>query len=101
MIRFVFVCVTIASGLLLAGVNSAQAQFGPVIWQQPAPVIWQQPSQIVVQRPPVVVSQMPVASVYRAPIITYPPTRQVVTRQRPILGGTVVRSRTGYQRIAF
>ena len=94
---------------LVAGLGAAQAQFGPVVWQQPAPVVWQQPAPVVWQQPqvfvpsraPVVVSPMPVTRVYRAPIVKYQPTRQVVTRQRPFLGGTVSRSTYGYRRVVF
>lgn len=113
----------------LAGNQDAKAQFGPVVWQQPAPVIWQQPAQVVwqqpapvvwqqpapvflptqttlgspviVQRPATVVSSVPVTRVYRAPVVVYQPTREIVTRQRPILGGSVSRTRYGYRRVVF
>ena len=107
---------------LVAGLGTAQAQFGPVVWQQPAvvwqqpaPVVWQQPAPVVWQQPAPVVWQQPqvfvpsrapmvvspVTRVYRAPIVKYQPTRQTVTRQRPFLGGTVSRSTYGFQRVVF
>jgi hypothetical protein len=108
MSRFLFFAVV--SFAIVAGKSSAQAQSviwqqpAPVVWQQPAPVIWQQPAPVVfpsqnqfvvAQRPPVVVSSMP--WVYRAPIVTYRPTRQTVTRYRPLLGRSVTRSRYVYR----
>jgi hypothetical protein len=47
---------------------------------------------------PVVVAPRPVTRVYRAPTIVYQPTAVVYARRRPILGGTVVRTRPGYRR---
>jgi hypothetical protein len=49
------------------------------------------------QSPPVVVAPAPVV-VHRAPMVVYTPTTMVYTRHRPILGGTVVRTRPGVQR---
>ena len=100
---------------LVVSTETAHAQFGPVIWQQPAPVIWQQPAPVIWQQPapvvvsqrfptvasPVVVSPAPVARFYRPPIITYQPVRRTYTRNRPILGGSVSRSRYSWQRVAF
>jgi len=98
---------------LVAGSGAAEAQFGPVVWQQPAvvwqqpaPVVWQQPAPVVWQQPaqvfvPSRAPMVPVTRVYRAPIVKYQPTRQTVTRQRPFLGGTVSRSTYGFQRVVF
>jgi len=82
-------------------------QPAPTVWRQPAPVVWQQPapvflsSGVIVQQPTVRMSPMPVTRVYRAPIIGYQPTRQVVTRRRPVLGGTSSRVVYGYRRVVF
>lgn len=98
--------------------SAAQAQFwkpAPVIVQQPAPVIVQKPAPVIVQQPapvvvshsfptvasPVVTTTGPVTRVYRAPIVTYQPVRYTYTRRRPILGGTVTRTRYGYRRVVF
>jgi hypothetical protein len=114
-----FVLSVVVAFPLVAGLGTAQAQFGPMVWQQPAPVVWQQPA-VVWQQPAVVWQQpapvvwqqpsqvfvpsrtaMPVTRVYRAPIVKYQPTRQVVTRQRPFLGGSVSRATYGYRRVVF
>lgn len=82
-------------------------QPAPTVWRQPAPVVWQQPSPVflpsgvIVQQPAMTVTPMPVTRVYRAPIIGYQPTRQVVTRRRPVLGGTSSRVVYGYRRVVF
>lgn len=47
---------------------------------------------------PVVVAPTPVMRVDRRPVMVYQPTTVVYTRNRPILGGTVVRTRPGYRR---
>jgi hypothetical protein len=121
-----FVLSVVVAFPLVAGLGAAQAQFGPMVWQQPAPLVWQQPAPMVWRQPapvvwqqpapmvwqqppqvfvpsraPMVVSPMPVTRVYRTPIVTYQPTRQVVTRQRPFLGGSVSRSTYGYRRVGF
>jgi hypothetical protein len=125
--RFV---ISMLAVVLFASATQAQVgpviwtQPAPVVWSQSAPVIWQQPapvflpsmgttivtpinvspvnvSPVIVPQRPQIVSTFPVTRVYRAPIVTYQPTRQVITRQRPIIGGTVSRSRYGYRRVAF
>jgi hypothetical protein len=68
--------------LMMAETVSAR----PVAWRYyRRPVAWQY------YRRPVAVSS-------RRPVVVYQPTRVVYTRQRPILGGTVVRSRPAYRR---
>jgi hypothetical protein len=79
--------------LVALAAGSAQAQVGPVVWQQPAPV--------VVSQKPAVVVPTPVTRFYRPPIVTYQPVIRTYTRRRPILGGTVTRNRYGYQRVVF
>lgn len=113
-----FVLSLVVAFPLVAGLGAAQAQFGPMVWQQPAPMVWQQPAPVVWQQPapmvwqqpsqvfvpsraPMVVAPMPMTRVYRAPMVKYQPTRQVVTRQRPFLGGSVSRSTYGYRRVVF
>ena len=84
-----FVLSVVVAFPLVAGLGTAQAQFGPMVWQQPSQVFV--PSR----------TAMPVTRVYRAPIVKYQPTRQVVTRQRPFLGGSVSRATYGYRRVVF
>lgn len=43
----------------------------------------------------------PVTRVYRPPVVVYEPTTIVYSRRRPILGGTVVRTRPGYRRVIW
>lgn len=118
--RLVFAGLTAVSSLFAA--NTASAQFGtvwqppgtvivpppaPMVWRQPPPVVWQQPAPVflpggvIVQQPAVTVAPLPVTRVYRAPIIGYQPTRQVITRRRPVLGGTSSRVIYGYRRVVF
>jgi hypothetical protein len=105
-------CIALAIGVsCAASAGSAQAQFGPVIWTQPAPVVWQQPAPVVWQSAPTVftspvivpqktVITTPVQRFYRAPIIAYKPTRYVVRRPR-LFGGYTTTTRYGVQRVAF
>jgi hypothetical protein len=66
----------------------------PVI--TPAPVVTQVFSPVVVQPAPVAVT-----TYYRAPVVTMQPTPQVVTRYRPILGGSVSRVRYGWTPVVY
>jgi hypothetical protein len=59
------------------------------------------PQPVVVAPQPVFVSPAPVTRVYRPVTVMYQPTTVVTTRNRPILGGTVVRTRPGYRRVVF
>jgi hypothetical protein len=68
--------------------------FSPVI--VPGPVV--QP--MVVQSGPVF-APMPVRTFYRAPVVTMQPVPRVMTRYRPILGGSVSRVRYGWAPVAF
>lgn len=111
--RILCVVATLTVGSVWAG--AAEAQFGVPMWPQPAPVVVGPPvvvgqpvfvSPPVVMAPPVVAARPVVVApspvvVQRPPIITYQPTREIVTRQRPILGGTVTRVRYGYRPVAF
>jgi hypothetical protein len=58
---------------------------------------WHAP--VVVAPQPVFVTHHPVV-VHRPPMVVYHPPR-VYTRHRPILGGTVVRTRPGHRQIIF
>lgn len=83
---FVFGC------LMFAGLaRSAEAQW----------VRTYHPPVVVSPAPPVFVSPAPVTRVYRPAVVMYQPTTVVYTRHRPILGGTVVRTRPGYRRVVF
>lgn len=71
-----------------------QTVFSPVI--MPGPVV--QP--MVVQSAPVM-APLPVTTFYRAPVVTMQPVPRVVTRYRPVLGGSVSRVRYGWSPVAF
>jgi hypothetical protein len=95
--------------LLACLAPSAEAQwvrrYYQPTWVSPQPVMVA-PQPMVVQRPvvvapaPVVVGPQPV-TVFRPPMVMYQPTQVVTTRNRPILGGTVVRTRPGYRRVVW
>ena len=86
--------------------QTAQAQFPVVTYYQPttvfSPVVvpTQVFSPVVVQSVPMV-APLPVTTFYRAPIVTMQPVPRVVTRYRPILGGSVSRVRYGWAPVAF
>jgi hypothetical protein len=75
----------------------------PVTVVAPAPVVQRVYSPVVVESAPVISTQVvgapvvaapvPVTTYYRAPVVTMQATPQVVTRYRPILGGSVSRVR--------
>jgi len=73
--------------IALAFAPPAQAQWAT--WHAP----------VVVAPQPVIVHH-PVTRVYHAPRVVYHPSR-VYTRHRPILGGTVVRTRPGHRQIIW
>jgi hypothetical protein len=92
---------------ILAGLTqSASAQWvrtyhAPVVVSsQP---VFAAPPQTVFMAPPqpVFVSPAPVTRVYRPVTVMYQPTTVVTTRNRPILGGTVVRTRPGVRRVIY
>jgi hypothetical protein len=58
------------------------------------------PQPVFVAPQPVVVAPQPM-TVFRPPVVMYQPTTVVTTRNRPILGGTVVRTRPGYRRVIY
>jgi hypothetical protein len=67
----------------------------------PAPVVTRVYSPVVVESAPVVTTPVPVTTFYRAPVVTLQPTPQVVTRYRPILGGSVSRVRYGWTPVVW
>ncbi len=84
--------------------QSAQAQWvvqPTTVWSPvvvPGPVM--QP--MVIQSGPVFApAPVPVTTFYRAPVVTMQPVPRVVTRYRPILGGSVSRVRYGWAPVAF
>lgn len=93
----------LAVAVLGVASQSAQAQWvvqPTTVWSpvvMPGPVM--QP--MVVQSGPVFAAPMPVTTFYRAPVVTMAPVPQVVTRHRPILGGSVSRVRYGWAPVAF
>jgi len=89
--------------------SSADAQFAVPVWTQPAPVVIGSPVIVnrpafvappIVVAPSIVVAPAPVM-VSRPPIMMYQPTRELVTRPRPILGGNVTRVRYRYRPVFF
>lgn len=77
----------VAAVLAVSRASNAQAQWATQ-WHAP----------VVVAPQPVFVTHHPVVThVHRPPMVVYQP-RRVYTRYRPILGGTVVRTRPGYHR---
>jgi hypothetical protein len=73
----------------------------PQPWVAASPVVVQAASPVVVTPQPVIAAPAPVVTYFRAPVVTVAPVPQVVTRWRPILGGTVSRVRTTYMPVAF
>jgi hypothetical protein len=114
--RTLFFSMMAVVGLCLAAQN-AQAQFPVVTYYQPttvfspvitpapvfapAPVVTRVYSPVVVQPAPVVAAPLPVVTYYRAPVVTMQSTPQVVTRYRPIMGGSVSRVRYGWTPVVY
>jgi hypothetical protein len=106
--------VSYAAGACLAAVSFASAAsaqivtvFRPTVSYYAPPVVvaptahWVASPVVVTAASPViapapVVAPTPVVTYYRAPTVAYAPVQQVVTRRRPILGGTVSRVRYAY-----
>lgn len=114
-------CMLAAAATLLVAGQTALGQVPVVTYYQPttvfspvvtpAPVIVPAPvtrvySPVVVESAPVVAAPVvatpvPVTTFYRAPVVTLQPTPQVVTRYRPILGGSVSRVRYGWTPVVW
>jgi hypothetical protein len=98
--RALFVMFAVAA--LSVASERAQAQWvvqPTTVWSPvvvPGPVV--QP--MVVQQGPVF-APVPVTTFYRAPVVTMQPVPRVVTRYRPVLGGSVSRVRYGWAPVAF
>lgn len=96
---------TAAAIALTACVAEAQA-YGPYVTYYPAattyyapapaPVAYVAASPVVIEAPPPVVT-----AYYAPPAVVYQPAARVVTRYRPILGGSVSRVRYGYVPVAY
>jgi hypothetical protein len=91
-----FAMLLFAVVLLACLASSAEAQWVRRYYQP----MWVAPQPMVVAPAPVVVGPRPV-TVYRPPLVTYQPTQVVTARNRPILGGTVIRTRPGYRRVVW
>ena len=74
----------------------------PAAYTVAGPVTYTVASPVVVQPAPVAVpAPVPTVTYYRAPGIAYVPAPRVVTRYRPILGGSVSRVRYGYAPVVY
>lgn len=91
-------CFAFALVLFIGLAQSAEAQW---VRTYHAPVLVSPQPVFVAPQPQVFVSPAPVTRVYRPVTVMYQPTTVVTTRNRPILGGTVVRTRPGYRRVVF
>ncbi len=83
----------VSTGLLAALLTISIAQSAHAQWATQ----WHAP--VVVAPQPVFVHH-PVTHVHRAPVVVYHP-RRVYARHRPILGGTVVRTRPGHRQVIW
>lgn len=123
MTRLPVAALAAALGLVACGSSESQAQYvtyyapaprvvtyyAPATYAAPAPVVAAAPapapyvvgSPVVVAPAPVVAAPAPVVTYYRAPAVAYQPVPQVVTRYRPILGGTVSRLRYSYVPVVY
>lgn len=73
----------------------------PVTQVVAAPVTQVVASPVVVQSPVVAAPAVPVVTYFRPPVVAWQPVPQVVTRHRPILGGTVSRVRTTWMPVTY
>jgi hypothetical protein len=92
-LTFVFVVGMFAGLASIANAQWVRTYHAPVV-VSPQPVFVAPPQ-------PVFVSPAPVTRVYRPVTVMYKPTTVVTTRNRPILGGTVVRTRPGVRRVIY
>lgn len=90
-----FISSVFAVVLVACLATSAEAQWVRRYYQ-PA---WVAPQPVFVQPAPVVVQPQPV-TVFRPPAVVYQPAPVTTVRNRPILGGTVVRG-PGYRRVVW
>jgi hypothetical protein len=73
----------------------------PTAYTVARPLTYTVASPVVAPAPVVVPAPVPVVTYYRAPAVSYVATPQVVTRYRPLLGGTVSRVRYGYTPVVY
>jgi hypothetical protein len=76
----------------------------PVTYAVASPVTYTVASPVTVAAAPAACcapAAVPVTTFYRAPQVVYQPTPTVVTRYRPILGGTVSRVRTTWMPVVY
>jgi hypothetical protein len=100
----------LAIGALCFAAQQVQAQVPVITYYQPttvfSPVVT--PAPVFTPAPvvtrvysPVVVQSAPVVTYYRAPVVTMQSMPQVVTRYRPILGGSTSRVRYGWTPVVY
>jgi hypothetical protein len=73
----------------------------PTAYTVARPLTYTVASPVVAPAPVVGPAPVPVVTYYRAPAVSYVATPQVVTRYRPLLGGTVSRVRYGYTPVVY
>jgi hypothetical protein len=74
---------------------------GPVVYSAASPVLVETPAPVLAPAAVPVAQPVPVVTYFRAPAVGFAPVPQVVTRHRPILGGTVSRVRYSYMPVVF
>ena len=73
----------------------------PVPYTVASPVTYTVAAPVVAPAPFFAPAPAPVVTYYRAPAVSYAPVPQVVTRWRPLLGGTVSRVRYNYMPVVY
>jgi len=100
-LTFAFAATMFAGLAPMANGQWVRTYHAPVV-VSPQPVFAAPPQTVFMPPPqPVFVSPAPVTRVYRPVTVMYQPTTVVTTRNRPILGGTVVRTRPGVRRVIY
>ncbi len=107
MLAYGAVCAVVATMAVAPNVGAQVVTYYPPVTYQPrvtyyappvavAPAPYTVASPVVVTAAAPVVAPAPVVTYYRAPSVAYAPVGRVVTRHRPLLGGTVSRVRYSY-----
>lgn len=97
----------VAALAVVLGMVGSAAAYGPyVAYYNPVTAFYAPaPVQYVVARPvvapAVVVAPQPAIAYYPPPSVVYQPATQIVTRRRPLLGGSVSRVSFGYAPVTF
>jgi hypothetical protein len=73
----------------------------PIVVESPPSLVVASPAPTVAYYQPAAAVPAPVVTYYRAPVVSYAPSAQVVTRYRPILGGTVTRVRPALTPVVY